>query len=225
MSVPFVLTVSGLAREASIAAGLGVRAVAAGGDRLVRSMEEAVSEGAAGILSFGLAGGLHPDLMPGATILAGAVIAGRQRWPTDLAWQGRLAAALPSALIGDLAGVDAPVAAVADKQALKAATGALAVDMEFHIAARLAAVHGLPFAALRVVCDPAGRALPPAAMAGWREDGATDVGAVLLSLLRSPRQLPGVIRLARDAREAFASLRRIRGAVGAGCALLRSDES
>ena len=103
----------------------------------------------------------------------------------------------------------------ADKQALASATGALAVDMESHIAARLAAAHGLPFAALRVICDPAGRAIPPAAIAGMREDGGTDLGAILRALLRDPGQLPAMIRLAGDARTAFSFLARCRRALDA----------
>ncbi len=79
--------------------------------------------------------------------------------------------------------------------------------MESHVAARLAALHGLPFAALRVVADPAERSLPPAALVGMRPDGTTDIGAVLRSLGRAPRQLPGLIRTGLDARAAFSALK------------------
>jgi len=48
---------------------------------------------------------------------------------------------------------------------LRAASAA--VDMESHIAAAYAAEVGLPFAALRVISDPASRA-PPLAERGWR---------------------------------------------------------
>jgi len=210
----FVLTVSGLSREARIAAGPGVRPVAAAGPRLAGLIEAAIGDGAAGILSFGIAGGLDPRLPPGAVILAGGIIAGDKRWPVDAAWRARLAGPLPEALPGDLAGVDAPVLSPAGKAAL-AASGALAVDMESHIAVRLAAAHGLAFAALRVVCDPAERAIPPAAIAGMREDGGTDLGAVLRALLSAPGQLPAMIRLASDARAAFAALDRCRRSLGA----------
>jgi hopanoid-associated phosphorylase len=210
----FVLTVSGLAREARIAEGPGVRSVAAGRARLGGFIEAAIGDGAAGILSFGIAGGLDPKLRPGAVILAGGVIAGDRRWPVDAAWQARLAAQLPEALAGDLAGVDAPVLSPAGKAAL-AARGARAVDMESHIAARIAAAHGLAFAVLRVVCDPADRAIPPAAIAGMREDGGTDLGAILGALLRAPGQLPAMIRLAGEARAAFAALERCRRSLGA----------
>ena len=53
----FVLTVSGLTREARIAAGPGVRSLAASGPRLAGLIEAAIGDGAAGILSFGIAGG------------------------------------------------------------------------------------------------------------------------------------------------------------------------
>jgi adenosylhomocysteine nucleosidase len=211
----FILAVSGLAREAAIAAGPGVRALAAGGQRLAALIETAISEGAAGILSFGIAGGLDPELAPGAAILATAVVAGGERWGADAAWRERLAARLPGAIVGDLAGVDLPVMTRADKYALVAATGAVAVDMESHIAARLAAAHGVPFAALRVICDPAARAIPPAAIAGTREDGGTDLSAIFLALLRGPGQLPAMIRLAGDARIAFGVLARCRRSLGA----------
>lgn len=211
----FVLTVSGLAREARIAAGENVRPIAAGGARLVRLIEAAIGEGAQGILSFGIAGGLDTRLRPGDAMLATAITAGTERWPVDAAWRARLAARLSDSRAGNLAGVDAPVLSPAAKQAL-AATGALAVDMESHIAARLAAAHGLAFAALRVVCDPAERAIPPAAIAGIREDGGTDLTAILRALLAAPGQLPAMIRLAGDARAAFATLERCRDMLGAG---------
>jgi hopanoid-associated phosphorylase len=209
----FVLTVSGLAREARIAAGPGVRSLAASGPRLAGLIEAGIGDGAAGILSFGIAGGLDPRLRPGAVILAGGIITSDKRWPVDAAWRARLAARLREALPGDLAGVDAPVLSPAGKAAL-AASGALAVDMESHVAARLAAARGLPFAALRVVCDPADRAIPPAAIAGMREDGGTDLGAILRALLSAPGQLPTMVRLPSEARAAFAALDRCRHSLG-----------
>ena len=219
MSAPadggFVLTVSGLAREARIAAGPSVKSVAAAGPRLAGLIEAAIGDGAAGILSFGIAGGLDPGLRPGAVILAGGIITSDKRWPVDAPWRARLATRLRDALPGDLAGVDAPVLSPAAKAAL-AASGARAVDMESHIAARLAGASGLPFAALRVVCDPADRVIPPAAIAGMREDGSTDLGAILQALLGAPGQLPAMIRLACEARAAFGALDRCRHSLGVG---------
>jgi adenosylhomocysteine nucleosidase len=212
----FVLAVSGLAREAAIAAGPGVRTVAGAGERIERLIESAVAQGAAGILSFGIAGGLDPALAPGTCILAREVIAANGRWAADPAWRSSLAARLPRSVGGDLAGVTSPALSPADKRELRAATGASAVDMESHIAARAAAVRRLPFAVLRVVCDPAERALPAAALAGVNPDGRTDAWAVLRLVLASPRQLSDLFRLAGDARHAFSQLRRARAALEAG---------
>ena len=53
------------------------------------------------------------------------------------------------------------------------------VDMESHHVARLAPAHGLSFAAVRVVIDPAHRAVPEAALAGMLPSGGTSVTAVM----------------------------------------------
>jgi adenosylhomocysteine nucleosidase len=86
--------------------------------------------------------------------------------------------------------------------------------MESHFAARLALRTGRPFAALRVICDPAERALPPAALVGMKPDGRVDLAALLASLLRNPRQLPDLIRVASDARVALSVLTRCRTVLG-----------
>jgi adenosylhomocysteine nucleosidase len=106
------------------------------------------------------------------------------------------------------------VAGVDGKRALWEATGAAVVDMETYVACNIAARHGLPFAALRVVIDPAHRALPPAALAATRPDGSTDFLALLRSLMARPGQLPDLMRLAPDASKAKAALLRSRRLAG-----------
>ena len=59
------------------------------------------------------------------------------------------------------------------------------------------------------------RAEVGAAIAGMREDGGTDLGAILRALLSAPGQLPAMIRLAYDARAAFAAIERCRHSLGA----------
>ena len=207
--MPPILAVTGLRAEARIAAGYGVITVAGGGDpaRLALLLQAALARGARAVISFGIAGGLAPGVAPGTVLIARAVHHGGERTETASAWVVRLAAALPYAEIAEIAGVDRAVAGAQDKAALHRRTGATAVDMESHIAARLAALHGVPFAALRVVADPAERTLPAAALVGMRPDGTTDIGAVLRSLARSPQQLPGLIRTGLDAKAAFAALK------------------
>jgi adenosylhomocysteine nucleosidase len=118
-------------------------------------------------------------------------------------------------LLADIAGVNAPLADAAGKTELFEATGAAAVDMESAIVARAALRHGLPFAILRVVADPAHRPLPSAALVAMREDGEVDLAAVLGALIFDPRQLPALIRLTRDSRKAFSVLAHARTLLGA----------
>jgi hypothetical protein len=117
--------------------------------------------------------------------------------------------------LADIAGVDAPLADAAGKTALFATTGAAAVDMESAIVGRAAQRHGLPFAILRVIADPAHRPLPSAALVAMRADGEVDLAAVLGALAKDPGQLPALIRLAFDARAAFSTLVRARALLGA----------
>src|SRR5262249_25950392 len=128
----------------------------------------------------------------------------------------RLLRALPEARHAHIVGMDAPLASASDKQRLHAQTGAAVVDTESHIVARIAAAHGLPFAACRTVIDSAHVDLPPAATVGLRHDGTPDLRAVFQSVVRRPAQLPLLIRTARDAYLARRALQRGRQRLGAG---------
>lgn len=213
---PPVLVVCGLRAEARIAAGPGVVTVCGGGDAaaLEAAIARAIGQGVAGVLSFGIAGGLAPQLAPGAIVLGTSVRCGAESFACDPSWLERLVPRLPAAHCGVVAGVGQPVADVAQKARLALETGALAVDMESHIAASLAHRQGLPFAALRVVSDDARHTLPPAALVGMRPDGRADIAAVLRALWAQPGQLPALVRTARDAGRAFASLQKCRRMLG-----------
>jgi hypothetical protein len=108
------------------------------------------------------------------------------------------------------------VTAASEKASLHRATNALAVDMESHVAARVAGHHRLPCVAVRVICDPADRSLPPATYVGMKPDGSMDIMAVLRSLLGRPGQLPALIGVAIDAERAFAALLRGHRRLGPG---------
>lgn len=220
-----VLVVCGLAFETAIAAGPGVIAVcgpgparaAAGIDALAGRKDDA-RPGWAGILSFGCAGGLDPDLRAGDCVVASCVASGAETFAADPAWMRALAERLPRARCGPLAGLDAPLASRAAKAQLWQAGGALAADMESRAAALAARRLDLPFAAVRVVLDPAWRSLPPCALQGMRADGGTDLAALLRALARSPGQLAPLALLAADAWRARRSLRQVRAQLGAAIA-------
>jgi hypothetical protein len=174
---------------------------------LERALKVAIAKQPSAIISFGVAGGLAPGLAPGSKLVARAIITeDGARYYSDPVWSKRLACALGGATIADIAGVDVPVAGVAERRALYNKTGAHAADTESHVAARVAAAYGLPFAAFRVVADPADRQLPHAALVAMKPDGSIALGAIAGSILRDPRQVPQLLRIALDARAAFAAL-------------------
>lgn len=213
VGVPPVLAVVGLRAEAQIARSALVSCLCGGGQSqaLGVSIKQAIDAGARAIISFGIAGGCAPGLKPGAVIVANCVVdPDGGRLAVDPNWTGRLRAKAPFALEGVLAGVNQPVPTAAGKAHLHQNTGAVAVDMESHIAARIAVEHGLPFAALRVVADDARRVLPPAALVGMKSDGNTDIGAVLRSLMKQPGQLPALLLTALEAGRAMSELKRSR---------------
>ena len=78
---------------------------------------------------------------------------------------------------------------VAEKLALGERHAALAVDMESHVAAAVAAERGLPFAILRCVSDGARHRMPPAFAASMQPDGGVNAVAMLRSLATHPAQL------------------------------------
>ena len=210
-----LLVACGLKREAAIIERAGLIVVAGGGDaaRLERELEAAVV-GATGVLSCGIAGALDPRLKAGDVVIGElyGLFPGEGQGGGLLDWLGNN---LPQAHRGTIIGADRIIASAAEKAALHATTGAIAVDMESHIAARVAARHGLPFAILRTISDTADHALPPAALVGMKPDGSMALGAVLASLARHPSQLPALIRTGRDAGAAFAALMSVWHALGA----------
>jgi len=199
-----IAAICGLRAEARIAAGVGWRAAAAGGDPAATraAAERLVGEGAGLLVSLGIAGGLDPSLAPGAVIVADRVVGS-----ADVGAPLRLGT-IAGLRGGALVSASAAIATTEEKRALFAATGAVAVDLESGIVAEVAAAACIPYLVLRAIADPASRELPPAARLPLRRDGTPDLAAVLGSVARDPRQLPGLLLVARDTRTALAALRR-----------------
>lgn len=211
------LVITGLAQESKIAAGPGVSHVVCSGsdpERLRGRLTRLDPTGLRAVISFGIAGGLDPSLHPGDVVVATAVIAETGAWkvPASVvtAVVERVRASGICVVQGALAGVEEPILLPIDKAAVHRETEAIAVDMESHIGAAYAAANDLPFAAIRVISDPAIRALPPLAARALKADGRIDFGAVLSGLARAPMDISTLIRAGGDAGKAFAGLRRCR---------------
>jgi adenosylhomocysteine nucleosidase len=218
-----VIIVVGMAFEARIAAGVGVSVICSGdGRNLVATLTRAIAEacagpnGCRGIVSFGVAGGLAPGLKPGSCVVGSTILSNTFSLATDDAWSRKLLTALPEAVHAPILGVGAPVAQPDAKRALYVKTGAIAVDMESHVVARTSAEFGVPMVAIRVITDPALRALPRSAIAAIRANGTTDVAAMCRSVMRRPRDLPALMQTAFDAWSARAMLLRGRRVLSPG---------
>lgn len=197
--------------------GPGAQFFAAGGgpDRAAEAGRRMVRDGAELLVSIGLAGGLDPALRTGDLVIASTLVTPGEipyRAETARAWRDKLADALRGELrcvIAPIVGSDTAVVSAPAKAELFRATQAVAVDMESHGVARAAQELGVPFIALRVVADEAHRAIPWSAMAGMAPDGSVRPAAVVLRLLLRLWEVPALIRLARDSRQAHAALGRV----------------
>ena len=208
--------------EARCLRGLDLRVAFSGGSAERAGSEAArlVAEGAAALVSCGLAGGLVPQLRPGDLLLPETVRdAERASWPVDPIWRERVYARLAAGGLqpkpGSLLGSDRIVATTSDKRALFEATGAQAVDMESHEVAAVAAAAGIPFLVLRALADPSDQAIPQVAREAVRPDGRLRPKATLGGLIRQPGELMALLRLARQSARGLASLRRAAALAGA----------
>jgi adenosylhomocysteine nucleosidase len=204
--------VVGPATVARLARPLGATAIGGGLPAGAEAAaERLVGYGVSHLVSFGLCGGLDPALRPGTLLVPRQVRDGAECYATDAA----LAERLGGWSGGDLLAEHAVVVAASAKARLFAATGAAAMDLESGAVARVARWHGVRFAVLRAVCDPAGRDLPPAALAALDPAGAIGLRGVLASIVTNPGQLLALLCLARDAAAARRALigrvRQVRG--------------
>jgi adenosylhomocysteine nucleosidase len=213
--------VVGLRAEARCLRRSDVRIAWSGGsaERARSEAARLVTEGAAALVSFGLAGGLAPDLRRGDLLLPDTVISpdGRST-PTNAGWRERVHARLAAGglepRVGAVLGSERIVATASDKRALFEATDAQAVDMESHEVAAVATAAGLPFLVMRALADPHDQVIPQVAREALRPDGRVRLRATLGGLIRQPGALIALLRLGRESAAALATLRRAAAAAG-----------
>lgn len=210
----------GLVAEARIAGRFGYPVEAGGGtpEGAARAATRLVEQGVTALVSFGLAGGLDPDLRPGAVIVPSVLMPIQTAGPGHPNTDGSCADCqlfYPDKGLAALFGGPTPhtllagsqiVADATSKRRLYVETNAHAIDLESGAVAKVASANGLPFLVVRAICDSAERDLPPAASVALDSKGNIGLVGVLLSVLRHPGQIPGLLALARDAARARRAL-------------------
>jgi hypothetical protein len=206
-----VLVVTGTRREASLVRGRGVVVLAGGGDaeELAAQIDaEVARHGAiAGIVSYGMAGSLMRGVLVGDLVI-GTEVDGPVETPCDPDWVAALAAALPGARRGIVYADGRLLATRGVKSKVGRMSPAACADMESHVAAAAALRHGVPLAVLRAISDPHNVSLPPVVEVAMAKGGGLAPGAMLGSLLRSPRQLFALVGTLRQFGCGFAALRK-----------------
>jgi adenosylhomocysteine nucleosidase len=157
------------------------------------------------VVSAGVCGGLDPTLRAGDLVLPDGVISdGGLRWPVTGSVAQRAAAAGAAARAGVMATASRAVATPEAKAALRAATGAVAVDMESAAILEEAAARGCFSLVVRAVSDDARETLPDELMRLVGADGHIRRGGILV--LAHPRVLRRALQLRRSTRRALASV-------------------
>ncbi len=149
------------------------------------------------IFTCGYAGGLDPALTTGQVVFAGDA-------PSDV--QNRLRAA--GACEGRFHCAERILAAAADKRALRAASGADAVEMESGVIANVCRERGIPCLTVRVILDEAEADLPLDFNLMMTQDQRMDGARLASAILKSPGRIPALLRLRKQARFAGEELAR-----------------
>ena len=177
-----------------------------------------VAQGATALVSWGCAAALDPHLRPGDLVLPSRIVgADGALLDTSVHWRTRLAAKLAShrpVCQGVLVESSGIVATTSAKQAIRAATGAVAVDMESAAAARVASNCGLPFLAVRSIIDAAEIPVPLSVLSAFDEDGMLHTSKMLRRAATRPADFLGIIRLGWHFRAAMNTLRGVDAMVG-----------
>jgi adenosylhomocysteine nucleosidase len=146
------------------------------------------------LLSVGLAGGCHPEVRVGSVVEAGTVV-------DTLSGERFTAASGGTATLA----TTHTIASVREKERLFASYGADVVDMEAATVARLAAMRGLPFRAIKAVSD--GHDFELNSLARFASPhGHFRTRAFALHTALRPRQWRKTMQLGAASRRALAAL-------------------
>lgn len=183
----------------SLAGALQLQLAGMGPDRAHRAAKHLLAAGAKALVSWGVAGGLAPQLKAGTLLLPETVQTAKgQVYCTDSHWRQTLIQCLDDSLplsCEALQHTETVLSLPREKADLYQQTRCVAADMESAAVARLAAEAQVPFLVIRAIADPAHAALPTSALQALDPNGRFQPFTFVTSLLRHPQDLLGLWQL------------------------------
>jgi adenosylhomocysteine nucleosidase len=170
------------------------------------------------VLTCGFAGGLNPDLKPGDVVFETSfarssrgdeaqIKIGNQSEPPYVGCNEKLVAA--GAKPAKFFCADRIATTVAEKNILRAETGADAVEMESAAIHAVCRERGIPCATVRVISDAASEDLPLDFNALVKPDKSLDHGKLAWAIARSPGKISALLKLQKQTRFAAERLAEI----------------
>ncbi|AMV22293.1 hypothetical protein [Planctomyces sp. SH-PL14] len=151
------------------------------------------------VLSVGFSGGLTPEVRRGHIVVANSISDGQDSLEIDVGMSADPAKGLH---VGRFLQVNEVVRTIAEKQALAARTGAIAVDMESFAVAKVCVERKVRFLAIRCISDDLSEDLPPEILTIFGKSGFLRAGAVLGSLWKRWSSYKDLLRLRDQAQDA-----------------------
>ncbi len=180
-----------------------------------QAARQLLDEGATALLSWGVAGALVEPLEAGDLVVPERVASGDACVDVDPEWRRQMMRRLETAGLHVRGGAlwchPRIVAAPAHKAQLAREHGVAIVDMESAAVARVANQAGVPFMAVKAVCDSVGQRFPDVLARMIRADGSRSPRGVAEAIFEGPRTWHTLLRLRRHYRMACDSLQQVAG--------------
>lgn len=187
-----------------------IRLSGPGAERAARCARELADASCEVLVSWGVAGALDAALGSGDLVVSTETVSSDgTRLAFDPAPVARLIERIDGSQLrrGAVLSLRSAATTARVKRELARRLDAAAVDQESAAIASVARASGVGFLALRVIVDPADFDLPPAALVGIDAAGRPRPLATASAVLRDPRQIPALLRLALHFHRAMATQR------------------
>ncbi|MBX7146769.1 MAG: hypothetical protein K1X44_05620 [Alphaproteobacteria bacterium] len=182
-----------------------------------------VEQGAKGLLSFGLAGGLTPEIKSGDIIIPDQVLTKNDMFTTDYIWHQNIVRYLSvnnlSIKQNKLLGSDIPLISVEQKKSMHDIFNVSCVDMESHHVARVAQQAKLPFLVIRVIIDTYNDQMPSFIIKAMQQDGTITIIPLFKGIMVEPTSIYNMAKLGINFFKAIKQLRRVARCLPITCGL------